>query len=261
MKQKPLEHFDILLVEDNEMNTLLASAILQGTGACITGADNGVEAIEHLRKRSFDLILMDLHLPIMDGFETTSYIRNNISATIPIIAITANVVSGEEKRCMNAGMNGFISKPYSEKELLDKIAACVSFENEITQKSERSDTVASSQLYDLTFLKNVSRESEYIFQQMIQLFISQAQKSVSEIKLAYSNCDFDEIYAIAHRIKPDIDNLEIVSLKEDIRKIEMMAEQHQNGEVLKNLIDKLDDTLMRVVYELQKNVLSGFLPG
>ena len=115
MNLRPLTNISILLVEDNEMNTLLASAIIQGTGAKVTEADNGMDAVQLLRNRPFDLVLMDLHLPVMDGFETTKYIRKNLSKTIPIIAITANVVNGEEEKCIEAGMNGFISKPYTER--------------------------------------------------------------------------------------------------------------------------------------------------
>ena len=84
----------ILLVEDNEMNTLLASAILQRIGANITEADNGMEAVNLLRKREFDIVLMDLHLPVMNGFETTRYIRNTLHMDVPVIAITANVING-----------------------------------------------------------------------------------------------------------------------------------------------------------------------
>ena len=83
MNPRPLTNISILLVEDNEMNTLLASAIIQGTGAKVTEADNGMDAVQLLRNRAFDLVLMDLHLPVMDGFETTKYIRKNLSQTIP----------------------------------------------------------------------------------------------------------------------------------------------------------------------------------
>lgn len=258
MIRKPLENMDILLVEDNEMNTLLTSAIMHGTGANITEADNGIDAIQYLRSRSFDLVLMDLNLPLMDGFDTTRYIRDHISATLPIIAITANVVSGEEEKCKDAGMNGFISKPYSEKELLDKIAVCIPFEKGIAQTTEEpcSTVTVSSQLYNLSFLENVSKGNREMLQQIILLFVDQAPAGVTRLKAAYHSHDFNEIGKIAHRMKPDIDNLEIISLKDDIRQIETLASQKQNGAVLEGLINKLDDTIMRVVHELKANVLS-----
>ena len=256
MTVRPLTNIDILLVEDNEMNTLLASAIIQGTGANVTEADNGIDAIQLLRNRSFDLVLMDLHLPVMDGFETTRYIRNNLSVTVPIIAITANVINGEESKCIEAGMNGFISKPYTEKELLDKIAICIPFKNGVAESKAASDTTPSSKLYNLSFLEDVSKGNRMMLRQMILVFVEQAPAAVNQLKVAYNNHNFSEIYAIAHRIKPDIDNLDIVSLKDDIRKIEVCAEQKQNGAVLKKLILNLDDTLSQVVRELKVKILS-----
>lgn len=255
MNQRPLTNIAILLVEDNEMNTLLASAIIQGTGANVTQADNGIDAIQLLRNHSFDLILMDLHLPVMDGFETARYIRKNLSVTIPIIAITANVVNGEERRCMEAGMNGFISKPYTEKDLLDTIATCIPFKNGRAEKSITTNAAPPSALYSLSFLEDVSRGNRDLLDQMILVFIEQAPVAVNQLKTAYHNRNFSEMYAIAHRMKPDIDNLNIVSLKDDIRKIESFAEQRQNGAALKALIVNLDNTITQVVHELKENAL------
>ncbi len=255
MIQRPLTNIAILLVEDNEMNTLLASAIIQGTGANVTQADNGIDAIQLLRGHSFDLILMDLHLPVMDGFETARYIRKNLSATIPIIAITANVVNGEEQRCMEAGMNGFISKPYTEKDLLGTIATCIPFKNGVAEHSIATNAVPPSALYSLSFLEDVSRGNRDLLDQMILVFIEQAPVAVSQLRTAYQNHNFSEMYAIAHRMKPDIDNLNIVSLKDDIRKIESFAEQRQNGAALKALIVNLDNTITQVVHELKENAL------
>ncbi|HRN55933.1 MAG TPA: response regulator [Agriterribacter sp.] len=256
MSLRPLSNISILLVEDNEMNTLLASAIIQGTGAQVTEADNGMDAIQLLRNRSFDLVLMDLHLPVMDGFETTRYIRNNLSLTVPVIAITANIINGEEDKCIAAGMNGFISKPYTEKELLDKIATCIPFKNGRAETTATNHVRPSSALYDLSFLEEVSKGNRHIMEQMIHVFTEQAPAAVHQLKEAYQNHNFHEMYAIAHRIKPDIDNLNIVSLKDDIRQIEVFAQQKQNGAVLKNLIINLDDTISQVVRELKVNMLS-----
>ena len=253
MNLRPLTNIAILLVEDNEMNTLLASAIIERTGAKITQADNGMDAIQLLRNQSFDLILMDLHLPVMDGFKTACYIRKNLALTIPIIAITANVVNGEEHRCIEAGMNGFIAKPYTEKDLLDTIATCIPFRNGVAEKITTNAT-PSSALYNLSFLEDVSGGNRDLLDRMILLFIEQAPAAVNQLKTAYNNHNFSEIHAIAHRMKPDIDNLNIVSLKDDIRKIESFAEQRKNGEALKALIVNVDNTITQVVHKLKANV-------
>lgn len=249
---KPLANLDILLVEDNEMNTLLASAIIKGTGANITEVDNGMDAIQHLKDRSFDLILMDLYLPVMDGFETVRYIRNELSNDIPVIAITANVVNGEEKKCIEAGMNGFLTKPYTEEGLLEKIAACLA-PRKTTEENALSERHFSSTsgLYDLSFLESVSKGNLDLLRQMIQVFIDQTPRAIQELKTAYGKRDFSEMHAIAHRVKPDIDNLFILSLREDIRKIETLALEGKNGVVLENLISNVDKVVKQVVVDLK----------
>lgn len=107
------------------MNTLLTSVIVEGLGADVTQANNGMHAIELLQKKTFDIILMDLHMPLMDGFETTRFIRKELGSSTPVIAITANVVNDEKNKCIEAGMNGFITKPYNEEVLLQVITACL----------------------------------------------------------------------------------------------------------------------------------------
>lgn len=258
MNVKPLANLSVLLVEDNEMNTLLASAIIQGTRAKVTQVDNGIDAIRHLQQHSFDLILMDLHLPVMDGFATTRYIREHLSKTIPIIAVTANVVNGEEQKCLDSGMNAFLSKPYTENELLDKIATCIPFENGVAQKktTPSSACVHSSKLYNLSFLEDVSKGNRDLLEQMIQVFIEQAPVAVKQLKAAYHCHDFSEMFLIAHRMKPDIDNLHIISLKDDIRQIESLAKQKQNGTHLESLIFNLGNTINQVVQDLQVKAIS-----
>lgn len=84
-------------------------------------ADNGKIVIEKLQKNEYDIILMDIQMPEMDGFETTEYIRNYINSEIPIIALTSDVTSTDVEKCRNAGMNDYISKPVDEKILYNKI--------------------------------------------------------------------------------------------------------------------------------------------
>ena len=108
MNEKPLKDVSILLVEDNEMNTLLASSIIERTGASITEVDNGTHAIEVLQKKQFDIVLMDLHMPGMNGFETTSFLRRKVNATIPVIGMSSGEQADYTLKCFEAGMNQFI---------------------------------------------------------------------------------------------------------------------------------------------------------
>jgi PAS domain S-box-containing protein len=119
------EKFNILLAEDNEVNQKFAIRALSKVGHKVTIANNGKEVLEQLNKQKFDLILMDLQMPEMDGFEATTAVRNNadsILSNIPIIALTAHAMKGDREKCLNAGMNGYVTKPIKSKILLAEIA-------------------------------------------------------------------------------------------------------------------------------------------
>ncbi|MCX8070659.1 MAG: ATP-binding protein [Thermodesulfovibrionales bacterium] len=116
----------ILVVEDNEFNQMLVEKILTNQGHLVKVAENGIDAIEILKNEHFDLVLMDVMLPELDGYETTQIIRNSknnvLNPHIPIIAVTANAMAEDRQRCLDAGMNDFISKPISLHELNRAIA-------------------------------------------------------------------------------------------------------------------------------------------
>jgi PAS domain S-box-containing protein len=115
------ENIKVLLVEDIALNQLLIKIILLDFGYDVTIAGNGKIAIENLQKNKYDLILMDLQMPEMNGFEATKYIRNVMNSDIPIIALTADVTSVDVEKCITAGMNDYVSKPIDEKILYAKI--------------------------------------------------------------------------------------------------------------------------------------------
>ncbi|MEI7492129.1 MAG: response regulator [Bacteroidota bacterium] len=121
IREEKLKGKKILLVEDNKLNRLVASTILSHFGILVTEAVNGEIAVEILRKEHFDIVLMDMQMPVMDGIAATVMIRKEISPTIPIIALTAHALKSERSRCLEAGMNDFISKPFEEDKLLRTI--------------------------------------------------------------------------------------------------------------------------------------------
>ena len=111
----------ILLAEDNVVNQKLASRLLEKHGHNVVTAANGRQALERLENESFDLVLMDVQMPEIDGFEATATIRKKEEATgthLPIVAMTAHAMQGDKERCLAAGMDGYLSKPLNVKELL-----------------------------------------------------------------------------------------------------------------------------------------------
>ncbi|MFM2048900.1 MAG: hypothetical protein RI955_1448, partial [Bacteroidota bacterium] len=232
---------NILLVEDNEMNRLVACEALSHYHVNITEAINGLEAIEILKRQSFDIILMDVQMPVMDGYEATDMIRKVLKINTPIIALTANAIKGESIKCIEAGMNDFISKPFEEDDLVNIMAIWISkkhITNTISNNAEIYISSDSKTIYNLQHLKKISRGNEEFILKMKKLFITQIPVSVNEIKNAFAVKNFEVVKTTAHKIKPIIENLGIEELISDIRDIEIMAlEQNDNSE-LAILIEK-----------------------
>lgn len=120
-----MDHVSILLAEDNLINQKVASKLLFKKGAQVDIANNGSEVLEMLEKKKYDIILMDINMPVLDGFETTQCIRENVSGfqRIPIIALTASALASEKAKCIEVGMDDYLSKPFKAEELFEKIVA------------------------------------------------------------------------------------------------------------------------------------------
>ncbi|MBU1170351.1 MAG: response regulator [Proteobacteria bacterium] len=114
-----VSNITLLLVEDNPVNRMIASEILRLMGASVETAETGLEAIKKLSERSYDGVLMDVQMPVMDGIEAVEHIRKVLGlTTLPVIAMTANALSGDREKCLAAGMNDYLSKPIDSKKLL-----------------------------------------------------------------------------------------------------------------------------------------------
>jgi CheY-like chemotaxis protein len=115
------EKIRILVVEDNSMSQKLASIMMHTWGYRCDVCDNGKAALEKLRSKKYDMVLMDIEMPEMDGLETTRYIRNNMKLGLPVIATTAHISEEDRKDCLSAGMTDFIGKPIDEEELYNMV--------------------------------------------------------------------------------------------------------------------------------------------
>ena len=118
---KELSKLNILLVEDNQLNVKLILSLFAENNLKVQVAENGSIAIEKLKANTFDIVLMDMEMPVMNGYETTAIIRNELKSNIQIIAMTAHAMAGEREKCLALGMNEYISKPINATMLFDKI--------------------------------------------------------------------------------------------------------------------------------------------
>ncbi len=233
-----LEGKSILIVEDNEMNRYVAINTLEPYHVKITEAQNGEKALEILKNQSFDIILMDLQMPIMGGERATEIIRNELNIGTPIIALTANAFIKELEKCIAVGMNNYIIKPFEEIHFLKIII------KELTKLNPQESIV---QLYDLNRLKEMANGNENFVPDMLKLFLNLVPKSIDLINDSSKNNDLETVRRTAHKIKPSINNLGINSIKEDILLLEKWDELNQSKDELETTIKKVNNVIHQVV--------------
>lgn len=255
-----LKNKRVLLVEDNEMNRLVATTVLQPTGIIVTEAENGEEAVMLLQKEHFDLVLMDVQMPVMDGLEATAVIREHINKEIPIIALTANAIKGESERCKNAGMDDFLSKPFEEEDLMQILSHWLSgnnHETQITPMTTQPVTIKKEKLYDLSSLGRISQGNNAFIKKMVGLFSQQVPQSVQEMKAALGKKEFEKVRSIAHKIKPAIDNMGITSLHKVIREIEKNAAESPDIFFLSDHVATTEKVITEVTEQLHMETANG----
>ena len=241
----------ILVVDDNQMNRLVATTILNNFGAITTEAVNGKEAVDLLGLLEIDLVLMDIQMPVMDGKEATSIIREKISTRLPVIALTANAIKGDNDKCLAAGMNGYLAKPFREDDLLKIVSYWLDSANKIMLPKVNSPVV--KKLYDLTALKTISRGNNKFVEKMINMFVEQIPLQVLEMGRFYKEKNFTGMGGIAHKMKPGLDSMGIKDLKDTIRNIEKIGRIGIDDPSIPELISKVSTHMEEVVKELQKD--------
>ncbi len=241
----------ILLVDDNQANQMLAQIIMEKNGAETSIAWNGKEAVESAATRYFDLILMDLQMPVMDGYEATSEIRN-FNQEIPIIALTANTLSGEAEKCMALGMNGFMAKPFKEKELLKLIYELLQIRNTQDDYKVVNNNISGNTLYNLENLKTISDGNKEFLDTMIEIFVTDVKETITGFETAVSINDHESINALAHKIKPTLETFG-VSFYEEIRRIEYLSETNENPQELNSLLKDFGTHLNAVLLEMKND--------
>jgi PAS domain S-box-containing protein len=213
----------VLLVEDNATNRLLAVSLLEKEGHTVETAPNGKEALATLAKRPFDVVLMDIQMPEMDGFETTARIRKLEQGTgehIPIVAMTAHAMKGDRERCLGAGMDGYVSKPVWAGELYQALANFTPSDTPagpdtpdplpaegITMRTapgadaEPSSAAPWDEMPDkATLLARVGGREDRL-RTIIQVFLDESSSLMAELQEAIAGGDASRLTRPAHSLK------------------------------------------------------------
>lgn len=230
----------VLVVDDNAINQSLMKHLLSQWNITFEMASNGQEAVEYLRNKEFDLVLMDLQMPQMDGYTAVQQIRELLKLDIPIIAMTAHALPGERERCLSRGMNEYISKPIKEEELF-KLIANFGLKEAKSKAIEIAEINPVFQYIDLTYMQSVSGGNKDFEKTVTNQFIENVPQHLQQLMTAYQNQDFKMVKLRAHDLQSSgaiMGLLPLIEEKLDI--LEMATEQNTT---LKQILDDVQNIL------------------
>lgn len=219
----PLGKVKVLLVEDNDLNQKLAKKVISNFNFEYYLAENGRIAVEKLRTEKFDIVLMDLQMPEMDGYQATKAIRDELKLNVPIMAMTAHSLVGEMDKCISVGMNDYISKPFKADDLYYKIVRLVN-NNQSTFSAEgdmfESKEMDGEESVSISMLKEISGGSKAFEKEIIELFIKNAKRDVEIIRKAIINQDKEIIRQKMHGLKSSLLIFGLNQLAQELSTIE-----------------------------------------
>lgn len=248
-----LELVKILLVEDNDINRMYAANILKKWDCQFDIAENGYIATEKLKKEPYDLILMDIQMPVMDGIEATKVIRQNFTSPknkTPIIALTANVLKGDPEKYTKAGMNGHLSKPFLPKSLYNIILEHTT-NSKVSVEIKQSSNSVENQIINLAFLRKISNDDHDFIKELIISFIESTPVLIAEMKDHYKNQQWSELSGTAHKIKPSAKLMGLIDMHDLAKQLESISLESDKSSI-ETLINEFSE-----YYEIAREELEA----
>ena len=252
---KEIKNIKVLVAEDIPLNQLLMKTLLDDFGFERDIAANGKIAIEKLKTGSYDIILMDLQMPEMNGFVATDYIRNTMQSKIPIIALTADVTTVDLEKCKAVGMNDYISKPVDERILYSKMMALVKKpmpEIEKVSDQNSNEVKTSMRCIDLGSLSQRTRKDPSLMHEMIMLYLDQTPTLINAMKQSLNDKDWNGLHMAAHKLIPSFSIMGIHADFENMaKKIQEYAIAQQQAEGIDEIVLQLENICLQACKELQ----------
>lgn len=250
--QNSLAGYSILLVEDNKLNQILATTILEKWGARTVIAGNGQQAIDILATDAFDIILMDIQMPVMDGMTASKLIREKLQIATPILALSANVVKGIVEKCEEAGMQGYISKPFDSDDLFRKIVMHIAKNEPKAQKTD--DFNQNVIVADVARLEKMIGSDPQMLNLMINKFLVITPAYLVELNKADSDNDLTAIAASSHKLKASIDLVSAPVVRDLILNINHLSRDGEDINSVKPLIKKFNAYYKLLEIQLRQEI-------
>ncbi len=248
--KKSLKDMSVLLVEDNDINRLYASSILKIWDCKIDIAENGFVAVEKIKNENYDIVLMDIQMPVMDGFEATKAIRAGTAPknSVPIIALTANATRKDIEQCLASGMNDCLPKPFTPEDLYNKLVLFKSGLKKIRITVKKNPS--QKKTIDLTYLKNVSNNNQKFIDDMLAAFLISIPKSINEITTYVNDKDLVGLARAIHKLKPSLTLIGMNTTREKALELEEMVKQQIETDKLFSIAAEICQELDEALQEL-----------
>jgi PAS domain S-box-containing protein len=250
----------ILLVEDNEINQEVALELLGNAGIKASVANNGQEALDALKSDSFDAVLMDVQMPVMDGYTATGLLRKQKQyADFPIIAMTANAMAGDREKCLEAGMNDHISKPINVTEMFETMAKWITpatpLSTDDTQATEESDNGE----HNLQDMKGIDVQAglatvqgnQKLYLKLLQKYHDSQKDFVTEFRTAASENDQESATRLAHTLKGVSGNIGAHDVQAAAKELESACKEGKSGKALESKLITLQGVLVIAITDIE----------
>ncbi len=236
---------NILVAEDNAMNQQLIKHLLKNWGFKFDLVFNGAQAVEALKKQDYDMVLMDIQMPEMDGHLATREIRHKLKSTIPVIAMTAHAMAGEREKCIKSGMNDYISKPINEENLF---AMIVKYSN--CNEKSHPNSAPDRKVLNLEFIDQFSKDDKEFKKGIIQEFVSRVPDNIYTMEKAIQEKNYSIIHRIAHDLKTTVHFMGLtVLIGHLLQKIEDLASSNGAMVSIQQMFVDIKSVCMQAVQE------------
>lgn len=251
-----ITNISVLVVEDIALNQLLMKTLLDDFGFERDIADNGKIAIEKLKEKNYDVILMDLQMPEMNGFEATEYIRTTLNSNIPIIALTADVTTVDLAKCKAVGMNDYIAKPVDERLLYSKIVGLVKKPALPIAETDNENTkplAVMVRCIDMAYLLHRTKSNPKLMMEMITAYMEQTPPLISAMKQGLKDQDWKSLHAAVHKMIPSFSIMGISTYFENMaKKVQEYASTQQQTDTIHDMVLQIENICAQACTELQE---------
>ncbi|MCK9220629.1 MAG: ATP-binding protein [Bacteroidales bacterium] len=251
-----IKDMKVLVVEDIALNQLLMKTLLDDFGFECDIAANGKIAVEKIHSKSYDIILMDLQMPEMNGFEATDYIRRIMHSEIPIIALTADVTTVDLEKCKVVGMNDYIAKPVDERLLYSKIIGLVKKPfpaNAIAIEENTHNESKKLKCTDLDYLIHRTKSNPTLMMEMIALYLEQTPPLIKAMNKSFQSKDWNSLYSAVHKMIPSFAIMGIsIDFENMAKKVQEYASTQKQGDGIHDLVQQLGNICTQACCELEE---------